>query len=43
MPQMRDVCKVNLRLDVSVEDTVAVHVLNGFEELVHVGLDSIFG
>ena len=31
-----------LRLDVSVEDAVSVHVVNGLHQLVHVVLDALF-
>lgn len=33
----------NLRLDVSVENAVAVHVFDGLQQLVHVQLDARLG
>jgi hypothetical protein len=30
-----------LRLDVAVEDAVAVHVVHGLDELVHIALDAL--
>ena len=34
---------MNLRFDVTVEDSVAVHVLDGFQQLEHILLYSSFG
>lgn len=33
----------NIRLDVSMEDAISVHVFYGFEELIHVELDAGLG
>ena len=34
---------MNLRFDVSVEDTIAMHVVDGLEDLVDVELDPLLG
>jgi hypothetical protein len=35
--------KFHLRFDVSVENAVSVHVVDCFQNLVHVVFDSLFG
>ena len=33
----------SLRFDVSVEDAISVHVIDGLEDLIHVILDPLLG